>query len=44
MLLILADRVDVLESRVRRRPGMAVVAGAGALLGTLALARALGRR
>jgi len=44
MLLILADRVDVLESRVRRRPGMAVAAGAGALLGTMALARALGRR
>ena len=43
MLLILADRVDVLEHRVRRRPGMAVAAGAGALLGTMVLARALGR-
>ena len=44
LLLILADRVDVLEHRVRRRPGMAVAAGAGALLGAVALARALGRR
>ena len=44
LLLILADRVDVLEHRVRRRPGMAVAAGAGALLGAVVLARALGRR
>jgi hypothetical protein len=39
MLLILADRVDVLESRVRRRPLLAVAAGLGALVGTVALAR-----
>ena len=39
MLLILADRVDVLESRVRRRPALAVAAGIGALVGTLAMAR-----
>jgi hypothetical protein len=44
MLLILADRVDVLEHRVRRRPGMALALGAGAVLGTMAATRALGRR
>jgi hypothetical protein len=32
MLLILADRVDILESRVRRRPGLALALGAGALV------------
>ena len=44
MLLILADRVDVLESRVRRRPGMALALGLGALLGSMTLARARSRR
>jgi len=44
LLLILADRADVLESRLRRRPAVAVAAGVGALLGTVAVTRALGRR
>jgi hypothetical protein len=44
LLLILADRVEVLERRVRRRPGLAAAAGLGTVLGTLALTRALGRR
>jgi hypothetical protein len=43
MLFLLADRVDVLESRVRRRPGIAMAASIGAVLGTVALTRALGR-
>ena len=44
MLLILADRVDVLESRVRRRPGITLALGVGALAGTLAVTRARARR
>jgi hypothetical protein len=40
MLLMLADRVDILESRVRRRPGLALALGVGALLGVVASARA----
>lgn len=44
MLLILADRVDVLDNRVRRRPGRALALGAGALAGTMLLTRARGRR
>ena len=44
MLLIFADRVDVVEHRMRRRPGLSLALGAGALLGTMAVTRALGRR
>lgn len=44
MLLIFADRVDVLESRVRRRPGMALALGLGAIVGSMTLARARSRR
>jgi hypothetical protein len=44
MLLILADRVDLMEHRLRTRPDIALVVGAGLLVGTVALTRALGRR
>jgi hypothetical protein len=40
MLLMLADRVDVLESRVRARPAVALAVGLGAVVGTLTVSRA----
>ena len=44
MLLIVADRVELMEYRLRTQPGAMLALGAGAIVGTVALTRALGRR